>query len=358
MILTLAWALLAAVAQTQTVDRHVTIYRETGRFGGWPANHGIWSWGEEIVVGFSAAWYQKKDANRHQMDSSKPEQPRLARSRDGGLSWVVEAPSSLLPPEQGGKPAQTLQSALPFADPNFAMTLRFKNIHQGSSYLYYSTDRGKNWQGPYDFPLFGQSGVAARTDYIVEGPRECSVFLTAAKSNGREGRVFLARTRDGGLNWRFVAWIGPEPEGFSIMPSSVRLGPRKLLTATRVKLDQTRSWIELFESEDDGASWKPAGRVADTGSFSGNPPSLIRLQDGRLCLTYARRDPPFPIAAKLSADNGKTWSQEMILRADAAAWDMGYVRSVERPDGKIVTVYYYNDQVAPERFIAATIWKP
>ena len=23
---------------------HVKVYYEAGRFGGWPANHGIWSW--------------------------------------------------------------------------------------------------------------------------------------------------------------------------------------------------------------------------------------------------------------------------------------------------------------------------
>ena len=38
---------------------------------------------------------------------------------------------------------------------------------------------------------------------------------------------------DGGKTWQFVAWIGPEPEGFAIMPSTVRLGDRELLTAIR-----------------------------------------------------------------------------------------------------------------------------
>jgi hypothetical protein len=36
------------------VVEHVTVYHRQGRFGGWPANHGIWSWGDEILVGFSA----------------------------------------------------------------------------------------------------------------------------------------------------------------------------------------------------------------------------------------------------------------------------------------------------------------
>jgi hypothetical protein len=33
------------------VPRHVMIYHEPGRFAGWPANHGIWSWGDEILSG-------------------------------------------------------------------------------------------------------------------------------------------------------------------------------------------------------------------------------------------------------------------------------------------------------------------
>src|SRR5262245_32307961 len=32
--------------------RNVIVHKEAGRFGGWPANNGIWSWGDEIVVGF------------------------------------------------------------------------------------------------------------------------------------------------------------------------------------------------------------------------------------------------------------------------------------------------------------------
>ncbi|MBX9654851.1 hypothetical protein K2Y11_14665 [bacterium] len=45
-------------------------------------------------------------------------------------------------------------------------------------------------------------------------------------------------------------------------------------------------------------------------------------------------------------------------RDDAAGKDIGYPRSVERPDGKVVVVYYYYDQRSPDRYIGATIWKP
>ena len=37
---------------------------------------------------------------------------------------------------------------------------------------------------------------------------------------------------------------------------------------------------------------------------------------------------------------------------------MGYKRSMQRDDGAIVTVYYYNDAPQSERYIAATTWSP
>ena len=47
-----------------------------------------------------------------------------------------------------------------------------------------------------------------------------------------------------------------------------------------------------------------------------------------------------------------------MLRSDGGNDDLGYPRSVQRPDGKVVTIYYYNVDKAKERFIAATIWQP
>ena len=66
------------------IVKHVDVYKEPGRFGGWPANHGIWSWGNEIVVGFSAGYYKDLGPTRHHIDRKRPEEHLLARSRDGG----------------------------------------------------------------------------------------------------------------------------------------------------------------------------------------------------------------------------------------------------------------------------------
>jgi len=341
-------------AQMPVRAKHVTVWKEPGRFGGWPANFGIWSWGDEIVVGFAAAYF-KPSRVQHARDDNRPQTDVQARSLDGGETWKIEEPAAFASLRRGGPAPRDCPGGIDFKHPEFAMALRMTDIHAGPSRFYHSTDRCKTWQGPYNLPLFGQKGIAARTDYLIDGKRECLIFVTAAKTNGREGRVMCARTRDGATTWDFVSWIGPEPEGYSIMPASVRLSKDRILTTLRRK-EGPSSWIDAYLSENNGATWQFLNQPATTGS--GNPPSLIMLRDGRLCLTYGYRAEPYGIRARLSSDQGNTWGDEIILRADGGNWDLGYPRTTQRKDGKIVTVYYFNDDQDKERYIAATIWDP
>ena len=344
------------------------VYKEKGRFGGWPANHGIWCWGDEILTGFSRGYYKDLGPGRHAIDRERPEEHWLARSLDGGHTWTLEDPSIQgvlvargnalhgTEPDPNVKEPIDCPGGIDFTHPGFAMTLRMLDGDVGPSLFYTSIDRGKNWQGPFRFSVSGNSRIAARTDYIVDGPHDCTLFLTASKSDNTEGRPLCARTRNGGKTWDFVSWIGPEPDGFSIMPSAVRLSKTNLAVALR-RREGDRRWIETYRSTDDGKSWKylstPAGNIGE-----GNPPSMIRLHDGRLCLTYGYRAEPFGIRAQLSNDDGATWSDPIHLRDDGGGRDLGYTRTVQRPDGNIVTVYYFTDKVDVERSIAFTIWDP
>jgi hypothetical protein len=94
----------------------------------------------------------------------------------------------------------------------------------------------------------------------------------------------------------------------------------------------------------------------DTGKNNGNPPSLVLLPDGNLVVTYGYRATPYGLRAKISSDSGHTWGPEIALRSDARTWDFGYTRSVVRPDGRLVTVYYYTTEDRVEQHIEATIW--
>jgi hypothetical protein len=364
-------AVLVALASTAyagntpgTVIKNAIVYRQPGRYAGWPANHGIWQWGNEILVGFESGYFHFSET-RHSIDWDRPAQHLLARSLDGGETWTIEHPLSLrapdgtknagVPTERGGAKPVDCPGGIDFANPNFVLTARMEDVNTGPSRFYYSYDRGKTWQGPFRLPNFGRAGIAARTDYVVNGPHDLTMFLTAAKSNGKEGRIICVRTQDGGGTWRMVSFVGPEPPDtdMAIMPSTVRVSPNTFLTAIR-----HTGWIELYRSDDDGKTWTFVSRPApNTGEHHGNPPCLVKLKDGRLALTYGFRSEPYGIRARLSSDGGKTWSEEIPLRTDGGTWDLGYTRTVQRPDGKLVTVYYFNDRKDTERYIGATIWE-
>jgi len=357
---------------------HYIVYREPERYSGWPANYGIWSWGNEIAVGFIRGYYAP--VRGHARDKSRPFETMLARSMDGGASWDVARLNCHVPggralsadehANEGLRVAEVLDGpdgptdppgGIDFTHPDFALLCARTGLGAGTrAWFYYSYDRGRSWAGPYWLPMFGQLGVAARTDYLVNSSSDCHLFLTATRPDGSEGRCFCARTQDGGRSFQFVSWIQRDPEVTEIMPASLRLDESRILVAVRC-IDKrpgakVKGWIDLHLSHDNGATWRYINSPApDIGS---NPPTLNQLSDGRLCITYGYRLRPYGIRARISDDEGLTWSDEIILRDDAPTPDLGYPRTVQRPDGKLVTVYYYNDHPEKERFIAATLWQP
>jgi len=62
-------------------------------------NYGIWSWGDEIVVGFTVG-YHDSSGGFHTRDTSRPFVAMQARSLDGGQTWEVA--STLAAPQATG----------------------------------------------------------------------------------------------------------------------------------------------------------------------------------------------------------------------------------------------------------------
>jgi len=340
--------------------QNVIVYQEKGRFCGWPANNGIWSWGDEIVVGFELCYY-KYSGSGHSRDDDRPTYNVIARSTDGGETWVMENPDNYI---DDGVEAKRSPGGINFTHPDFAMRVSGEEF-------YISYDRCRHWEGPYEFGVSVGEDLSSRTDYVVNGRGDCHIFASAEEPKAQAGlqdRAFCIRTVDGGISFQFLSWMTDNIEVRSVMPSTVRLSENEFVSAMRRRYDIereplpdiTENWIDVYHSGDNGKSWEFLSKAADTdkGKRNGNPPSMIRLKDGRLVVTYGYRAVPYGIRAKISKDNGKTWSEVIRLRDDGLNWDLGYTRSVERLDGKVVTIYYYSTEANPQQHIAATIWEP
>ena len=176
----------------QSEIKNVKVYFEKGMFGGWPANFGIWNWKNEILVGFAKGSYKDLGTEKHNIDREKPELHLLARSLDGGESWKIEDPcksgkGSLFVPNHGSyhgiertdvKPEKLVAcKGINFSNPNLAFTLRMSNTDGGESRFWYSYNKGHTWKKPSKLPDFNTPGTAARTDYIVDGKKTCTLFI-------------------------------------------------------------------------------------------------------------------------------------------------------------------------------------
>ncbi|MDQ7817954.1 MAG: PA14 domain-containing protein [Melioribacteraceae bacterium] len=328
-------------------------------FYGWPANQGIWNWGDEILVGLMRGNYMY-DVLHHSIDKNN-QVALLARSLDGGETWNIEDPENFV--TDPGKPVP-LKVSIDYSHPDIAI----RHIHDR---FYYSYDRGKTWKGPFTFTGIDMGELTSRTDYNIVDKNSYLAFVSRIDNKVKANlpdRAFCVKTKDGGKTFQFVSWMTETDTVRSVMSSTVRIDENHLISALRRRYDPPQlnkplpqqNWIDVYESLDNGNTWQFLSKVADTdnGTRNGNPPSLVLLKDGRLCVTYGCRKVPYGIRAKISIDNGKTWGKEIIIRDDAITKDVGYPRSVVRPDGKVVTTYYYTTKENVEQHIAATIWDP
>ena len=359
------------------------VYRQAGRFAGWPANYGLWAWGDEVVVGFTVGAHKSVERG-HARDKARPFLNMQARSLDGGRSWQTEPFNGDLPGGRGLSADEHMQPGLQLADvmdaqtaailpkpldftrADSALMLARTGLGRGTfSFFYASNDRCRSWQGPYRLPDFGETAIAARTDVIPLGKHEALFMLTANKADGREGKVICARTDDGGQSFRRLSQVGADLDAagdFAIMPSSLRLADGRILCARRCRTGaDMRSHIDLFASDDSGMTWREISKPVSFNKpgHSGNPPALLRLQDGRLALLYGNRD-SYGICAKISEDGGATWSDEIILRSGGANGDMGYVRAAQLHDGAVVAAFYISTRPDGdgERYIESLRWRP
>ncbi|GAB3904066.1 sialidase family protein [Mucilaginibacter boryungensis] len=229
-----------------------------------------------------------------------------------------------------------------------------------------STDNGKTWSKPTFLNIKGMpfSGVEGPTDAPIEMPGGSIIMgVIGYGINGNSHNVgsVLLKSTDKGKTWKYVSTIAGDPDGkFGglVEPGIVRTKTGRIIAGLRTHADENA--IMMTYSDDNGKTWVPAFKT----DMIGHPVDLIQLSDGRIMASYGVREgvgrhvEPGGIRACFSSDNGKTWDikTEVQLRSDFINWDEGYPESLEMPDGRVMTVYYFN--LFGKYFLGSTFWKP
>lgn len=210
-----------------------------------------------------------------------------------------------------------------------------------------SDDGGATFTSPARCPVSSPHGPVVMRDGRL-------IYLGKLFPEGMDrpfGIVSCAESRDG-LHWDVLGEV-PLPEnvtnGQFHEPHVIELNDGALLCLIRYHYPNGGLGIYKSVSRDGGRTWS----TPEDMNIHGSPPHLLRHSSGAIVLTYGWRHAPYGQRARISRDEGATWSDEIILRDDGPDGDLGYPCSVELPDGDILTVYY---QKRPGESLCSILW--
>jgi hypothetical protein len=198
-------------------------------------------------------------------------------------------------------------------------------------WLIRSTDGGKTW--------------STRLPTIVNSPhgptqlKDGRLLYAGKMLWSDEKKVGVCESKDDGLTWQWLSEI-PTRKGdtFASMYHElhcVEASDGTIIAQIRNHNQANAGWTLQTESSDGGKTWTEPHPIC-----FGMPSFLLKLRDGRLLMTYGHRRAPYGNQARVSSNNGKTWSDEMIISGDGMGGDLGYPSTVELADGTLLTVWY------------------
>jgi hypothetical protein len=225
----------------------------------------------------------------------------------------------------------------------------------------HSDDAGHTWQhttaiAPEEQP---DTPVIPFGDIIVLPDDELGVCFYTWDSDTEGHSAHFYVSNDSGHSWRMTGVIS---SGNTNETTPLLLSTGDLLAASRTIND---GHLELFRSEDRGRTWSAAGALTDAGH---HPAHMLNLANGNILLTYGLRgeNPWFQgIGARLSTDQGQSWSEPKVLTTSnhAVDWswpasDGGYPSTVQCSDRHLVTAYYTSQIPRHQRYhMAVMLWE-
>ena len=210
-----------------------------------------------------------------------------------------------------------------------------------------STDGGETWSARYDCLVNSPHGPIQLSD---------GRLLYAGKELWRgENRVGVCESTDDGRSWQWLATLptraGDDHHSYHEL-HAVEARNGRILVQIRNHNNANRGETLQSESFDGGRTWSEPHGIGVWGL----PSHLLRLADGRLLMTYGHRRPPYGCQARLSDDQGKTWSEPIVVYGDGAGGDLGYPSTAQLGDGSLLTVWYEKMADSPLAVLRQAQW--
>lgn len=169
-------------------------------------------------------------------------------------------------------------------------------------------------------------------------------------------RIGAAVSEDDGLTWKWIAEI-PTREGDDFANyhelHAIECADGSLVAQIRNHNAANKGETLQSHSTDGGETWSVPREIGVWGL----PSHLLRLRDDRLLMSYGHRRKPYGNQARVSEDNGKTWSEAIPISTDGAGGDLGYPSTAELDDGTLVTVWYEKPADSPLAQLRQARWK-
>ncbi|MDP7020692.1 MAG: sialidase family protein [Pirellulaceae bacterium] len=211
-----------------------------------------------------------------------------------------------------------------------------------------SDDGGFSWSKPYRCEVNSPHGPINLSD---------GRMLYAGKALWtKDNRVGVCDSKDDGRTWRWLATIptrpGDDHKNYHELHAVEAAEGRLIVHIRNHNTKHSRETLQT-ESTDGGQTWT----TPHTIGVWGLPSHLLRLNDDRLLMSYGHRRAPFGNQARISSNNGESWSDPILISGDGAAGDLGYPSTVQFEDASLLTVWYEKLKGSPNAVLRQAKWR-